>query len=74
MDSLSSREKWSYAIGNVPFSIKEAAFANFVIFFYTQVHGLSGSLAGLAMFIALVWDAISDPIAVSYTHLRAHET
>ena len=67
MDSLSSREKWSYAIGNVPFSIKEAAFANFVIFFYTQVHGLSGSLAGLAMFIALVWDAISDPIVGSWS-------
>ena len=53
MASLTGLEKWSYAVGNVPFSVKEAAFANFVVFYYTQVNGLSGSLAG----------------PVSYTHL-----
>jgi|TARA_B110000503_G_scaffold117055_1_gene176662 Na+/melibiose symporter-like transporter len=67
MNTLSAREKWSYAIGNVPFSVKETAFANFVVFYYTQVNGLSGSLAGLAMFMALVWDAISDPIVGSWS-------
>ena len=67
MNSLSAREKWSYAVGNVPFSVKETAFANFVVFYYTQVNGLSGSLAGLAMFMALVWDAITDPIVGSWS-------
>lgn len=37
------------------------------MFYYTQVHGLSGTLAGLAMFIALSWDAISDPIVGSWS-------
>ncbi|MDE0875000.1 MAG: MFS transporter [Porticoccaceae bacterium] len=67
MASLTGLEKWSYAIGNVPFSVKEAAFANFVVFYYTQVNGLSGSLAGLAMFFALTWDAISDPVVGSWS-------
>ena len=67
MASLTGLEKWSYAVGNVPFSVKEAAFANFVVFYYTQVNGLSGSLAGLAMFFALTWDAISDPVVGSWS-------
>ena len=64
---FSSKEKWSYAIGNVPFSVKDAAYINFVVFYYTQVQGLSGTLTGLAMFIALTWDAISDPIVGSWS-------
>ncbi|WP_279246630.1 MFS transporter [Candidatus Litorirhabdus singularis] len=64
---MSAREKWAYAVGNIPFAAKDAAFANFVVFYYTQIHGLSGTLAGLAMFIALSWDAISDPIVGSWS-------
>ena len=58
MQALSSREKWTYAIGNIPFSLKDAAYVNFVVFYYTQVQGLSGTLAGLA---------ISDPIVGSWS-------
>lgn len=67
MRQLSSLEKWSYAIGNMPFSVIDAAFINFVVFYYTQVQGLSGTLTGLAMFVALSWDAISDPIVGSWS-------
>jgi GPH family glycoside/pentoside/hexuronide:cation symporter len=67
MPVLSAKEKWCYAIGNIPSAVKNVVFANFVVFFYTQVHGLSGTLAGLAMFIALSWDAISDPIVGSWS-------
>ena len=67
MRQLSSLEKWSYAIGNMPWSVKDAAFMNFVVFYYTQVQGLSGTLTGLAMFIALSWDAISDPVVGSWS-------
>lgn len=67
MSTLSRPEKWSYAIGNIPFAVKDAAFANFVVFYYTQVHGLSGTLAGLAMFVALSCDAISDPVVGSWS-------
>lgn len=67
MQVLSAKEKWTYAIGNMPFSVKDAAYVNFVVFYYTQVQGLSGTLTGLAMFIALSWDAISDPIVGSWS-------
>ena len=67
MHQLNSLEKWSYAIGNMPFSVKDAAFVNFVVFYYTQVQGLSGTLTGLAMFLALSWDAISDPVVGSWS-------
>ena len=67
MSRLTPVEKWTYAIGNIPFSVKDAAFVNFVVFYYTQVQGLSGTLTGLAMFIALSWDAISDPIVGSWS-------
>jgi Na+/melibiose symporter-like transporter len=64
---LTATQKWTYAIGNMPFSVKDAAYVNFVVFYYTQVQGLSGTLAGLAMFLALAWDAISDPIVGSWS-------
>lgn len=67
MRTVSSKEKWSYAIGNMPFSVKDAAFANFVVFYYTQVQGLSGTLTGLAFFISLCWDALTDPIVGSWS-------
>ena len=47
MQRLTATEKWTYAIGNMPFSVKDAAYVNFVVFYYTQVQGLSGTLAGL---------------------------
>ena len=67
MRTLSGTEKWTYAIGNIPFSVKDAAYINFVVFYYTQVQGLSGTLTGLAMFIALLWDGISDPVVGSWS-------
>ena len=67
MSALSAKEKWTYAIGHIPFSVKDTAFANFVIFYYTQVQGLSGTLAGVAMFVALLWDAVTDPVVGSWS-------
>jgi len=67
MRTLTALEKWSYAIGNMPYAVKDAAFIHFVVFYYTQVQGLSGSLAGLAAFIALTWDAVSDPLVGSWS-------
>ena len=54
--------KFSYGTGSVASGVKETAFNVFLLFFYTQVAGLPGTLAGTAIFIALVLDAISDPL------------
>ena len=59
--------KLAYGFGSVTYAVKEAAFSTFVLFFYTQVLGLSGSLTGLAIFLSVVWDAISDPLVGAWS-------
>jgi len=51
-----------YGLGGAMFSVKEAAYAVFVILFYTQVLGLGGTAAGIALALAVVVDCVSDPI------------
>ena len=43
--------------------LKNETFAVFLLFYYTAVLGLSGGLAGLAILIALLFDAVTDPVA-----------
>lgn len=49
-------------MGGAVYAVKEAAYIMFVLLFYTQVLGLSGTITGIVLFIAIVWDAISDPL------------
>ncbi len=54
--------KLYYGFGSMAFGIKDNAFAYFLLFVYVQVFGLSPDLAGLAILLMLVFDAISDPL------------
>ncbi len=64
--------KLAYGVGQAAEGLKNGAFGIFVLFYYNQVLGLSGTLAGLALGIALVFDAISDPLAGSVSdHWRS---
>ncbi len=56
-----------YGIGQLPEGVKSAAFGFFLLFYYNQVLGLPGSLAGLALFIALGFDAVTDPLVGSWS-------
>lgn len=60
--NLRKRDLWSYASGEGASSITMNGINNFGMLFYTQILGLSPELAGLAISIALAWDAISDPL------------
>lgn len=51
-----------YALGAVPFGIKETGFSIFLMIFYNQVLGLPAWLVGIAGFLALVVDAAVDPL------------
>ncbi|MEM7100494.1 MAG: MFS transporter [Pseudomonadota bacterium] len=62
---LNFSTKLSFGIGQIAEGVKTCAFGTYLLFYYNQVLGLSGDLAGLAIFIALVFDAITDPIAGS---------
>lgn len=54
--------KVSYGVGQAAEGIKNAAFAVFVFFYYTQVLGLPTVYTGIAIGIALAMDSITDPL------------
>lgn len=57
--------RFAFGIGQLPEGIKSAAFGFFLLFYYNQVLGLSGTLSGAAIFVALLFDAVSDPLVGS---------
>ncbi|WP_416908063.1 MAG: MFS transporter [Polymorphobacter sp.] len=54
--------KLAFGLGAVAPGVATGAFEFFLLIFYSQVVGLDARLVGLAILIALVCDAISDPI------------
>ncbi|ELR66468.1 hypothetical protein C942_04166 [Photobacterium marinum] len=62
VDRVAVSTKLAYGVGQAAEAIKNNTFELFLFFYYNQVLGLSGTLAGLAMFIALCVDGITDPI------------
>ncbi len=64
---LKPHTKIFYGIGGGVYSIKEAAYTIFILLFYTQVLGLSGTVTGLVIAISLLWDGISDPLIGSWS-------
>ena len=59
---LLRRTSWLYGFGSVAYGVKDNGFSYFLMFYYNQVLGLSASLAGTAILIAMIFDAISDPL------------
>ncbi len=59
---LSRRTKLAFGMGAVAPGVTSGAFEFFLLIFYSQVVGLDARLVGLAILIALILDAISDPI------------
>jgi GPH family glycoside/pentoside/hexuronide:cation symporter len=67
MQATSPRRRLLYAFGAVNYSLKEAAFGVFVLFYYKQVLGLSGTLTGVAIALSVLWDAVSDPLVGAWS-------
>ena len=63
--------KLFYGIGSIAFGVKDNGFSALLLLFYNQALGLDARLAGLAIAIALVFDAFVDPvIGYASDHLR----
>jgi GPH family glycoside/pentoside/hexuronide:cation symporter len=62
VSSISLHNRLLYSSGIISHALKEAAMGVFVLFYYKQVLGLSGTLTGLAIAISIIWDGISDPM------------
>ena len=56
-----------YSIGTIPVGIKNSLLGSFLLVYFNQVLGLSAKLAASAMAIALIVDAISDPIVGAWS-------
>jgi Na+/melibiose symporter-like transporter len=54
--------KLAYGFGAVAYGVKDGGFAYFLLLFYSQVIGVDAGAVGLAITLALILDAISDPI------------
>ena len=64
-ERLSFSTRCFYGSGSVSEGIKSTAFNAFLLFYYNQVLGLPGTLAGLAILLTLVVDAVTDPLVGS---------
>jgi len=60
--SCSTLDMWNYASGEVANSLISNTIFGFAMLFYTDALGLSPILAGIAMSVAIFWDAITDPL------------
>jgi len=62
IEPLDLSTKLFYGFGTVAFGVKDNGFSYMLLFFYSQVVGLPSGLVALALTIALIWDAMIDPL------------
>ncbi|ODT89913.1 MFS transporter [Phenylobacterium sp. SCN 70-31] len=53
---------FSYALGAVPFGIKDGGFSAFLLIFYAQVMGAPTQAVGLVIMAVLIFEACLDPL------------
>lgn len=58
---LSVGEKIGYGLGDTASNLYWKIFEFFLMYFYTDVFGISAKLAGTMMLVTRIWDAINDP-------------
>ena len=56
------RTRFFYGLGTIAFGVKDNGFQTLLLIFYNQVVGLPAASVGLAIMLAIVIDAVMDPI------------
>ena len=64
-DNLPLKTKLAFGIGSTGEAATNWVFSGLVFFYYNQIIGLPGTLTGIGVFIAMMFDAISDPLVGS---------
>lgn len=59
---VSFKEKVGYGLGDTASNLYFQMFVNFLLFFYTDVFGISAAAAGTMLMVSRFWDAANDPI------------
>jgi len=65
MNRLGLGSKLGYGLGQAAEGLKTGAFEYILFFYYVQVLGLSGTLSGAALLVAMIADAVTDPMVAS---------
>ncbi len=61
-ETLSVTEKVGYGLGDTASNLYWKIFENFLLYFYTDVFGISAKAAGTMLLVTKIWDAINDPM------------
>jgi GPH family glycoside/pentoside/hexuronide:cation symporter len=59
--NLSAREKFGFGLGDMSSNIVYQAIANLLLYFYTDVYGLTAAAASVLFLVVRLFDAIIDP-------------
>jgi len=59
---LKFSEKVAYGFGDLACSMFWTLFSMFLLFFYTDVFGISAAAAGTMFLVARLWDTLNDPL------------
>jgi len=59
---INLKEKIGYGIGDLGFNFYWANIAGFLLYFYTDVFGISAAAAGTMFLVTKIVDAFTDPI------------
>lgn len=61
-EKLPIREKMAYGLGDFASSMFWKLFSMYMLFFYTDIFGLSAAAVGTMFLLTRVWDAVNDPL------------
>lgn len=61
-EKLSMKEKIGYAFGDVGCAFAMTTICTYLMYFYTDVFGISVGAVGTLFLVARIWDAVNDPI------------
>lgn len=61
-DELRQWRRSAYGFGDLGFNLYWTTVSFYILYFYTDVVGLSGKAAGLIFLVAMLWNAIMDPV------------
>ena len=61
-DKLSFATKLAYGAGDMGPALTSGMMVFFLLFFFTNVAGLSAGLAGSVLMVGKIWDAVNDPM------------
>tara|TARA_R110002072_G_scaffold273219_1_gene433682 strand:- start:82548 stop:83900 length:1353 start_codon:yes stop_codon:yes gene_type:complete len=77
MKPTSKPLSWSvqvgYAMADVGINAVETALRLYLLIYYTDSIGLRADLAGLALALGLLWDAVTDPLMGAISDRTAHD-